>query len=165
MGTLFIDEIADMPLTLQAKILRAMDPNTREIQRLGDPRPIKVNVRVIGATNKDIKAAMEKRDFRTDLYGRFGKVITLPPLRERKEDIPLLAHYFLDKYSKSIKSITHEAIRALEKYNWPRNVRELESCVKNAILKAADKDFLYLTDFCLTIKERKPEKGMNRMPR
>lgn len=156
-GTLFIDEIGDMPIFLQPKILRATDPNIREIQKLGNANPIRVNVRVIGGTNKDIDDAMERGSFRKDLYYRLGIKITLPPLRERNEDIPLLATYFLDKYckmnSKEIKGITHEAMNILMKYKWPGNIRELEENIKCAVDKTADQDFLYLTDFLFSNEE------------
>ncbi|MEK7375733.1 MAG: helix-turn-helix domain-containing protein, partial [Candidatus Margulisiibacteriota bacterium] len=115
------------------------------------------NVRVIGGTNKGIKDDMERGSFRKDLYHRFGIKLTLPTLRERDADIPLLATYFLDKYCKiytrEIKGIAHEAMTILTKYKWPGNIRELEEVIKSAINRAGDQDFLYLNDFLFSDEE------------
>jgi transcriptional regulator with GAF, ATPase, and Fis domain len=131
-GTFFLDEIADMPVSIQAKLLRVLEQ--QEITRLGDTKPRKVDVRVISATNKDLKAEMEDRRFRSDLYYRLCALnFKIPPLRERKEDIPLLVHHFLDG---SKCQISPDAMKYLVDYEWPGNVRELENEVKKLILLA-----------------------------
>jgi len=134
-GTIFLDEIGDMSLSTQAKILRVLQEN--EITRLGNNEPIKVDVRLIAATNKDLEKAIGESKFREDLYYRLNVVtINLPPLRERKEDIPLLVEYFLRRYNrelgKDIVGFNQEAMRKLVGYSWPGNVRELENLVKRA---------------------------------
>ncbi len=138
-GTLFLDEIGDMPLSIQAKILNLIQE--KEIERLGDNTPIKVDVRIIAATNKDIKQLIKNKLFREDLYYRLNVVkIILPPLRERKEDIPILVKGFLEKFSeihnKNVKSVKPEAMKLLLKYNYPGNVRELENIVEHAVIMA-----------------------------
>jgi two-component system response regulator HydG len=134
-GTLFFDEIGDMPVDLQAKLLRALQE--REIKPVGatDRRPI--NVRVIAATNRDLDSAIRAGTFRQDLYFRLNVVqIKLPPLRERKNDIPFLVNAFLDKFSdptKPARTISEEALRRLMAYDWPGNVRELENAIERAV--------------------------------
>ncbi|PMP61637.1 MAG: sigma-54-dependent Fis family transcriptional regulator [Hydrogenobaculum sp.] len=136
-GTLFLDEIGDMPLSIQAKILNLIQE--KEIERLGDNKTLKVDVRIIAATNKDMRQLIKNRLFREDLYYRLNVVnITLPPLRDRKEDIPTLVRGFLEKFSeihkKSVKSIRSEAIKLLLKYDYPGNVRELENIIEHAVI-------------------------------
>lgn len=138
-GTLFLDEIGEMPKELQVKILRAIEGY--RFMRVGGTEEIDSDVRLITATNRDLKAAVEAGDFREDLYYRLNVVsIKLPPLRERKEDIPLLVSYFIEKYKKEVKGrsieISEKALEALEAYNWPGNVRELENCILRAMLLA-----------------------------
>ena len=138
-GTLFLDEIGEMSPAIQVKILRALEQ--QEITRLGGTKPLNVDVRLVVATNRDLKKAVEDDTFRKDLYYRINVVpITLAPLRERKGDIPLLANYFLDKYSKEInpkvKEISPEALEALCNYPWPGNVRELENIVERVLTLA-----------------------------
>ncbi|MGC1455546.1 MAG: sigma-54 dependent transcriptional regulator [Nitrospirota bacterium] len=131
-GTLFLDEIGDLRIDLQAKILRALQE--REVDRVGGGKPASVDVRVIAATNKDIERAVKEGVFREDLYYRLN-VITLfiPPLRERKEDIPLLASYFLKKFNKDADvRVDAGALSALTSYGWPGNVRELENVIERA---------------------------------
>jgi DNA-binding NtrC family response regulator len=131
-GTLFLDEIGDLRIDLQAKILRALQE--REVDRVGGGKPASVDVRVIAATNKDIERAVKEGVFREDLYYRLN-VITLfiPPLRERKEDIPLLASYFLKKFNKDADvRIDAGALSVLTSYGWPGNVRELENVIERA---------------------------------
>ncbi len=136
-GTLFLDEIGEMPKELQAKILRAMEGHP--FMRIGGTEQIEVDVRFITATNRDLKGAVDSGEFREDLYYRLHVVhIKLPPLRERKEDIPLLVSHFLEKYRKEAKGrqleFSEKAIEALKNYSWPGNVRELENLVLRTIL-------------------------------
>lgn len=136
-GTLFLDEIGDMPLSLQAKILHLVQD--KEFERLGDTRTRKANIRIIASTNKNLKELVKQGQFREDLYYRLSVVkLHLPPLRERKEDIPLLVSYLIDKYSKKyskrIKGITSEAMKLLLSYSFPGNVRELENIIEHALI-------------------------------
>jgi len=143
-GTLFLDEIGDFPLSLQIKLLRVLQ--TREFERLGGRETIKVDVRVICATHKNLEEAIRQSTFREDLYYRINVFpIYLPPLRERKDDIMLLADHFLEKYSradhKRIVRISTPAIEMLTSYHWPGNVRELENCIERAVL-VCDEDVI-----------------------
>ena len=138
-STIFLDEIGELPMMLQAKLLRALQE--KEIERVGGKSTIKVNVRVIAATNKDLLKEVQAGNFRSDLYFRLNVFpILLPSLRDRKEDIPLLANYFAEKYTKKIitKNIrfTSKAMKQLVAYNWPGNVRELEHLVERSVLMA-----------------------------
>lgn len=140
-GTIFLDEIGDMNLQLQAKLLRVLQEKT--IQRVGGKETISIDVRIIAATHRDLEAAIQEKLFREDLFYRLNVVtITLPPLHERSEDIPDLARYFLRKYSQEVgvaaPSITPEAIAVLQQQTWPGNVRELENTVRQALLLARD---------------------------
>jgi len=140
-GTLFLDEVGDISLTTQSKLLRVIQE--REVRPLGSNRTCKVDVRIITATNKDLRELIKKGAFREDLYFRIAIIpIHLPPLRERKEDIPLLAAHFIEKYSKinkkPAKGITREAMLALTRHNWPGNVRELENTIERALLICGD---------------------------
>jgi two-component system response regulator HydG len=134
-GTLFLDEIADMPVDLQAKLLRALQE--REVKPVGSTERVPIHVRVIAATNRDLEAAIRNGAFRQDLFFRLNVVqIKLPPLRERKSDIPLLVNYFLEKYTetqRTYRGISEEAMRRLMAYDWPGNVRELENAVARAM--------------------------------
>lgn len=136
-GTLFLDEIGEMPLQLQAKLLRALQQG--EIQRVGSDTPITVDVRVIAATNRDLRQEVQEKRFREDLYFRLNVIsIEVPPLRRRGEDIPLLAAYFLQRFAernrKSIKGFSPQAMDSLLRYPWPGNVRELENAVERAVI-------------------------------
>jgi Nif-specific regulatory protein len=136
-GTLFLDEIGELSLSTQVKLLRVLQE--REFERLGGVQPIKVNVRVIAATNKDLEAAIKDCTFREDLYYRLNVFsIYLPPLRDRRPDILLLADHFVEKYAtahgKNVKRISTPAIDMLMSYHWPGNVRELENCIERAVL-------------------------------
>jgi two-component system response regulator AtoC len=138
-GTIFLDEIGDMALTLQAKLLRVLQE--REFERVGSSQSIKVDVRVISATNKDLLAEVEAGRFREDLYHRLAVItIVVPPLRERKDDIPLLVEHFLQKHRFSDASaparMSEEALQRLLQYDWPGNVRELEHTVERAVVLA-----------------------------
>jgi DNA-binding NtrC family response regulator len=136
-GTVFLDEIGDVSQELQAKLLRFLQE--REFDRVGGVRPIKVDVRIIAATNRDLESAINEGRFREDLYHRLNVVpITLAPLRERAEDIPLLAHHFMDRYAKEAKKnfteIVADALKQLCAYDWPGNVRELGNVMERAIV-------------------------------
>ena len=140
-GTLFLDEIGDISANVQTKLLRVLQE--REIDRVGGVKPVKVDVRLVSATNQDLPACIAKGAFREDLYYRLKVVeVHLPPLRERKEDIPLLAKHFADKFAKrdgkKINGLTDTAVEALEAYNWPGNIRELENAVEHAMVMASD---------------------------
>ena len=134
-GTLFLDEVGNMTPALQVKLLRALQ--TQEIERLGGTRTLKVDVRVIAATNQELEDMVKRGQFREDLYYRFKRVaLHLPPLRERREDIPLLVTHFLqliqEELGKPIRGISEEGMQLLQDYAWPGNVRELENCVRSA---------------------------------
>ena len=134
-----MDEVGSMRLDLQAKILRALQE--REIERVGGTRTIKIDVRVIAATNRDLKRAVEEGTFREDLYYRLNVVpITLPPLRQRRDDIPLLVEHFIAKYNREfnrrVKGFSAGATAALYQYDWPGNVRELENVIERAVALA-----------------------------
>ncbi|MCX7874591.1 MAG: sigma-54-dependent Fis family transcriptional regulator [Melioribacteraceae bacterium] len=134
-GTIFLDEIAELNVNLQAKLLRVIQ--TKEIERLGSTESKKINVRFIAATNKDLTKMIAEKLFREDLYYRLKVIeIKIPPLRERKEDIEELVKYFVKKYSKKEEEliISEEAIQILENYNWPGNIRELENVIQRAII-------------------------------
>jgi len=136
-GTLLLDEISEMSLPLQAKLLRVLQE--KQFEKVGNPETFQVDVRVIATTNRDLKEEIRKGTFREDLYYRLNVVpIELPPLRERKDDIPLLVEYFIRKYSrdnnKEISGINTDALKLLMKYNWPGNVRELENTIERAVV-------------------------------
>ncbi len=138
-GTIFFDEISNISPNIQAKLLRVIQE--REITRIGSNRPIKVDVRILAATNENLADLVKKGKFREDLFYRLNVVpLHLPPLRERKEDIPLLAQHFLQKYNrrakKNIKGITSRALKSLMEYDWPGNVRELENTIERAVVLA-----------------------------
>jgi len=138
-GTIFLDEIGEIAPTVQAKLLRALQE--REIRRVGAERNIKVNARVVAATNRDLRAAVDAGTFREDLYFRLGAfIITVPPLRDRREDIPPLVHNFLTRAAarmkKDVSSVSADAMTALMNYRWPGNVRELEHAVERAVILA-----------------------------
>ncbi len=141
-GTLFLDEIGDMPLFTQAKVLRAIQ--NREIKPIGSNQIIKIDVRIIAATNKNIQEEIKNKNFRSDLWYRLNVFsIDLPPLRERSDDIPLLAYYFLNKFNKildkNIKEIDDKVLTVLKKYSWPGNIRELENTIERmAVLETSD---------------------------
>ena len=140
-GTLFLDEIGDMPLTLQAKLLRVLE--NQEVTRIGSNDPIKVNVRLLSATHHDLEAAVAAKTFRQDLYFRL-KVVTikLPPLRQRREDIPLLAAHFIkefnQKHGKRVQGIAEPLRRAMASYAWPGNVRQLRNLVESMVVQDQD---------------------------
>jgi formate hydrogenlyase transcriptional activator len=136
-GSLFLDEVGDIPLEIQPKLLRALQE--REFERLGSNRTKKVDVRLVAATNRDLEKMMESREFRSDLYYRLNVFpIRIPPLRERPEDIPLLVRYFTQKYgrlmNKEIESIPAAAMRKLSSWHWPGNIRELENFIERSVI-------------------------------
>lgn len=141
-GTIFLDEIGDMDYALQAKLLRVLQQKTFE--RLGGTKPIDVDVRVIAASNMDIQKLISEKKFREDLYYRLSVFpLTIPPLRERVDDVKMLAEYFIEKFCKELKKtskvFSQQAINLLEKYHWPGNVRELENTVERACILAEGK--------------------------
>lgn len=149
-GILFLDEVGEMSSNVQVHLLRAIEE--KEITRVGGNDPVKVDVRILSATNKDLRKAVDEGEFRDDLYYRLNVVaINLPPLRQRREDIPLLAEHFLNKFSlenqKEATSFSTEAKGFLVKYNWPGNVRELENAIERAVILAKD-NTITLDDLC-----------------
>ena len=136
-GTLFLDEIGDMPLELQPKLLRALQE--REFERLGSTQTVRVNVRVMAATNQDLGQMVRERRFRADLYYRLNVFpMTLPPLRERRDDIALLTEYFVRKFAgqqgKVVATIPRDVMAALEHYDWPGNIRELQNVIERGVI-------------------------------
>jgi transcriptional regulator with GAF, ATPase, and Fis domain len=136
-GTIFLDEIGEMPLELQSKLLRVIQDG--EFERLGSPKTIKTDVRIIAATNRDLGEEIKNGKFREDLFYRLNVFpITMPTLRQRKDDIPLLVSYFVAKFNKKIgkkiETVSKETMNALQQYHWPGNVRELESVIERAVI-------------------------------
>jgi formate hydrogenlyase transcriptional activator len=136
-GTLFLDEIGEIPLELQPKLLRALQE--QEFERLGGNRTTRVDARIIAATNRDLKVMVDQKMFRADLYYRLHVFpVNVPPLRERGEDVPLLARYFVQKHSRRIgrriESIPTQALEALMNYDWPGNIRELEHVIERSVI-------------------------------
>jgi DNA-binding NtrC family response regulator len=151
-GTLFLDEIGELPMLLQGKILRALEERT--FDRLGGTGSVKVDVRVVAATNRRLKQLVAQREFREDLYFRLSVFpITIPPLRDRPEDIPLLARHVIERHcrelAKPLMSLSPAALAALQAYGWPGNVRELQNCVERAVI-LADGDVIHPTHFNLS---------------
>jgi DNA-binding NtrC family response regulator len=141
-GTLFMDEIGDMPAAMQAKLLRVLENG--EVVRLGSNEPIQVDVRLISATNRKLDEMVAEKQFREDLFFRIkGVTLFLPPLRERREDIPLLIHYFLQefaaKYNKELEGVSPEAQQVLMSYGWPGNVRQLRTAIENMVVLSPGK--------------------------
>lgn len=158
-GTLFLDEIGEMPLSLQAKLLRFLDSG--EFRRVGGNKTLKADVRVITATNRDLSELVRRSEFRQDLYYRLNVInIKIPPLRERKEDIPELSNYFLSKYtqkfSKTIKGIDERAMNILLSYHWPGNVRELENVIERAVI-LSDSELISTED--ISVSQVQPEEA------
>jgi two-component system response regulator AtoC len=134
-GTVFLDEVAELPIDLQAKMLRALQE--REIKPIGSNERTRLDARIIAATNQELQAAVRRGDFRKELYFRLDVVsIKIPPLRERKSDLPALVHYFLDQYGggeSRVAGVSYEAMTRLMSYEWPGNVRELQNCIQRAL--------------------------------
>src|SRR5215813_11591924 len=136
-GTLFLDEIGDLPLELQPKLLRALQE--KQFERLGGGHTLQVDVRIIAATNQDLGRMVEERKFRADLYYRLNVFpMTLPPLRERGQDIPLLVEHFVQKFAerqgKLIDHVPDEVMKTLERHDWPGNIRELQNVIERAVI-------------------------------
>jgi two-component system response regulator PilR (NtrC family) len=162
-GTLFLDEITEIPALLQVKLLRAIQ--VREIRRVGDTRDIKTDVRLIAASNRDLEEAVAEGILREDLFYRLNVIpIQLPPLRERREDIPLLVAHFLQKFSKElgkdVRGVTPEAMAVLERYRWPGNIRELENVLERAIVLGAG-DMLGIDSLPESVRRERPVKGLD----
>jgi len=138
-GTLFLDEIGDLPMSLQAKILRALEE--KKFERVGGTALLQVDVRLVAATNKGLRAAVAAKRFREDLYFRLSVFpITIPPLRERPGDVAMLARFFVERFCRDLKKkpfvLSHEAVEQLQLYRWPGNVRELQNCIERAVILA-----------------------------
>lgn len=158
-GTIFLDEIGELSPNVQTKLLRVLQE--REFERVGGSKTIRCDVRVITATNKDLETAMKNGSFREDLYYRLNIIpITVPPLRERKSDIPLLVNHFIDKFSKmnhkKVTRISTPAIDMLFSYHWPGNIRELENCIEHAVI-LADNQVIHGYHLPPTLQMRLPE--------
>lgn len=163
-GTIFLDEIGEMPQELQCKLLRVIQDG--EFERLGSPRTVKVDVRIIAASNRDLEEEIHAGRFREDLFYRLSVFpISIPTLRQRKDDIPLLVRYFVAKYNKKIgrkiETISNETLSALQQYHWPGNVRELENVIERAIITSQGSTLHVLDRFDAF---RKPEKDLNLKP-
>ena len=162
-GTIFLDEIGEMPIELQAKLLRVLE--TQELLRVGDSKTIKVNVRIIAATNKNIEEEIQKNHFRADLFYRLAAFqIHLPSLKERTSDIELLANHFSNLFAIKIKktniTISNECISALQQYNWPGNIRELKNVIERAVI-LADTNILSVDNLPLEIQSSTPVNSNN----
>ena len=166
-GTLFLDEIGDLPLLLQAKILRALEEKTFE--RVGGTMPLQVDVRVVAATNRNLKAAVAARQYREDLYFRLSVFpIIIPPLRERPGDIPMLARYFIDRFCRDLNKkplvLAPSALEQMQAYPWPGNVRELQNCIERAVI-LTEGDTIHARHLNLSVPappppRRKPGRGI-----
>jgi len=167
-GTIFLDEIAEMSPHLQVKLLRVLQE--QEFERLGGTRTIRCDVRIIAATNKNLEQAVEKGKFREDLYFRLNVIpIQLPPLRERKNDIPLLVNHFLEQMNKAknkkIRGMEKEVLEALEAYDWPGNVRELENVIERMVI-LADGEYITVSDLPekIAAHRRRPDISVTELP-
>jgi formate hydrogenlyase transcriptional activator len=158
-GTIFLDEIGEMPLELQCKLLRVIQDG--EFERLGSPHTIKVDVRIIAASNRNLEEEIGKGTFREDLFYRLNVFpVNIPPLRQRKEDIPLLVNHFINKFnkkmSKHIKTVSKETMSSLQEYHWPGNVRELESVIERAVITSPGTSLQVLDRFVTLSKTAEP---------
>jgi formate hydrogenlyase transcriptional activator len=143
-GTLFLDEVGDIPLEIQPKLLRALQE--REFERLGSTHTRKVNVRLVAATNRELEKMVTNKEFRSDLYYRLNVIpIEMPPLRDRREDIPLLVEYFIDRYAskagKKIRGINRATLDRLKAYAWPGNIRELQNVIERSVIVCETENF------------------------
>ena len=170
-GTIFLDEVAEMPPQTQIQLLRTLQEGTFE--RVGESIPRKTDVRVIAATNINIEEALKSGKLREDLYYRINVIpISIPPLRERKEDIPYLVNYFIEEFSKAYgkntNDITNAALEILTNHNWPGNIRELENVIEYAVVRSKNKNFVtkdslpsYLNDIPKPINKMHPKEYKN----
>ena len=164
-GTLFLDEISALRSDLQAKLLRVLQE--REIERIGSNKPIRVDIRVIAATNTNLEDAVSKGKFRQDLYFRLNVVpISIPPLRDRKEDIPLLANHFLNKFNtafnKRIPGFTERAVEVLSRYHWPGNIRELENLIERIVVLCTNEESIDIKNIPIEVlinSDHEPEES------
>jgi Nif-specific regulatory protein len=161
-GVVFLDEIGELALSLQVKLLRVLQE--REFERVGGTHPIKVDIRLIAATNSNLEQAMREGRFRQDLYYRLAVLtITMPTLRDRKDDIPMLVRHFVQKYAKRCKvkarPVSREALACLVNYDWPGNVRELENAIERALVMGTS-DMILPEDLPETLLERTPPPEM-----
>src|ERR671937_282447 len=157
-GTLFLDEIGDLPLALQAKILRALEE--KKFERVGGTLPLQVDVRVVAATNRNLKAAVAARQYREDLYFRLSVFpITIPPLRERTEDVATLARYFIERFCRDVNkkplTLSPAAEQELRAYAWPGNVRELQNCIERAVI-LTEGDTIHARHLSLSFRQGAP---------
>jgi two-component system NtrC family response regulator len=162
-GTFFLDEVGDLPMALQAKILRFLQE--RVIERIGGREEIPVDVRIVCATHQNLKEMIAAGDFREDLYYRLSEiVVTIPPLRVRVGDAALLAHHFRNKFSvqegRSSLNFSQEALATIESYSWPGNVREMENCIKRAVIMA-DGSEISVDDLGLQASSKEEEEHLN----
>jgi formate hydrogenlyase transcriptional activator len=165
-GTLFLDEIGDLPMETQIALLRVLQE--REFERVGSNQPISVDVRLIAATNRDLPAAVAARTFRQDLFYRLNVVpVTVPPIRERAEDIPLLVEYFVGRYAKAagktIRHISKQTLQQLTAYDWPGNIRELQNVVERAVI-LSESDTFFVDESWLkreSAESRQPRDGLS----
>jgi DNA-binding NtrC family response regulator len=162
-GTLFLDEIGDLPLALQAKILRALEE--KRFERVGGTASLQVDVRVVAATNRNLKAAVAARQYREDLYFRLSVFpITIPPLRERPDDIPMLARHFIERFCRDLNkrpfSLAPSAVEALTTYGWPGNVRELQNCIERAVI-LTEGDTIHGRHLSLSFRDLSPSTAVS----
>jgi two-component system response regulator HydG len=165
-GTIFLDEVGELPMALQGKLLRTIQYN--EIYRIGDPKPVLLDIRIISATNKDLLDAVNKKEFRADLYYRLNRgYIYMPPLHKRGDDVVLLAEHFLEQgnrtYNKNIRGFSEAVLDALRNYSFPGNVREMENIILNAVAKSYDEPYINSID--LPREYIKPPDNGNHKPK
>ena len=165
-GTIFLDEVGELPMALQGKLLRTIQYN--EIYRIGDPKPVLLDIRIISATNKDLLEAVNKKEFRADLYYRLNRgYIYMPPLHKRGDDVVLLAEHFLEQgnrtYNKNIRGFSDAVLDALRNYSFPGNVREMENIILNAVAKSFDESYINSID--LPREYIKPPDNGNHKPK
>jgi len=162
-GTLFLDEIGDLPLALQAKILRALEE--RRFERVGGTQSLHVDVRIVAATNKALRAGVASKQFREDLYFRLSVFpIAIPPLRDRQVDIPILARHFVERFCRELKKkaamLAPSAIEEIQKYSWPGNVRELQNCMERAVI-LSESDTIHARHLNLSLHALMPAEAPN----
>ena len=165
-GTLFLDEIGELPLSLQAKILRALEE--KNFERVGGTSLIHVDVRVVAATNRNLRQAVAARQFREDLFFRLSVFpITIPPLRERQSDIPMLARYFIERFCRDLNkkplAFAPSAVEALQNYQWPGNVRELQNCIERAVI-LTEGDTIHARHLSLSFSDTPPAAAADASP-